>query len=88
MQQTLKLRCLFSFSLVKKKVAGLAAGWLIVTGSTNQHSSYEELRAFTQTVIKLAVIVRYVFVPRVSLHVLEGFCCVLKRKCTGCSFKT
>lgn len=64
---------LFFLPLVKKKVAGLAAGWLIVTGSTNQHSSYEELRAFAQTVIKLAVIVRFVFVPRVSLHVFEVF---------------
>lgn len=56
-----------------KKVAGLAAGWLTVSGSTNQHSSYEELRAFVKTVIQLAGIVRFVFVPRVSLHVFEGF---------------
>lgn len=65
----------FPSTCPKKQIAGLAAGWLIVTGSTNQHSSDEELRAFAQTVIKL----RVVFVPRVSLHVFEGFCCVEKK---------
>lgn len=87
MQQISSLRTFFSSTSQKKQASGLAAGWLTVPGSTNQRSSHKELKAFAHTVIKLAGIARFVFIPRVSLHVFEGFPYALKRKCTGCSLK-